>query len=88
MVTSLLAFHLKAMLGDDFQNYVATQWVRLPSVLRVQTGAAPSANAAHAELGRELERSAIAAGINGWRTALIRGVTRDKHAAAHVATSV
>lgn len=80
----LLRFHLKSLLKDAFQDYVATQWGQLPFVLRVQTGSAPSAPIAQAELDRELRRSAITAGINGWRTALLRGVARDSLASAHI----
>lgn len=79
-----VAFHLRSLLGDGFQDFAATQWARLPNALRIQTGPAPEADEARAELARELRRSCETAGVNGWRTALLRGVAADEQAAAHV----
>ncbi len=78
----LVDFHLANVFGPAFPTHMATYWSTLPTAI-----------AAHVvDFGFDLavawstERrwSERSFGLNGWRTALIRGVMADKAARAHV----
>jgi 5-methylcytosine-specific restriction endonuclease McrA len=72
-----VSFHIGNLLRGQFYLSVETHWGRLPSVLRVATGMAPTAAAFKAELRREYRRTRLSTGVNSWRTALLRGVIGD-----------
>lgn len=73
-------FHLEHILGEVFQDYVSTQWSLLPGL--IHGWANPSEPITHqwvtTQLARHLRDTAVTSGVNGWRTALLRGVTGSK----------
>lgn len=79
-----LEFHLQNILGDHFLSTMETQWSRLPGVLRVETGPAPTFTASQRALRAEYRRTRISAGVNGWRTSLLRGALANPGAIAHL----
>lgn len=72
---AMMRFHLNEALGPAFHTQAATYWTGLPedlaTVMRDE-----GADAAEAWT-RELKTSIRTLGLNGWRTALLRGVIAD-----------
>ncbi len=86
--TQRISFHLGKTLGEEFELYCATQWALLPGVIRVEAGPNPSAAVVRAEVKKELARTRLSAGLNGWRAALLRGVLADASAMADLRSKV
>lgn len=77
-------FHLGGLISKPFETYCAAQWKRLPAVLLVETGPAPTLHALRRAIRNELKRSAIAFGVNAWRTALLRGIIANTAAVVDI----
>lgn len=79
--TDTVRFHLSNILGTQFDLQMATYWHSLPDTL-----------ACHADLtvdmakawAAELLWSELTLGLNGWRTALVRGLLHDRAARSYV----
>lgn len=78
----MVQFHLDHILGEVFQDYVSTQWSLLPTL--IHGWAEPNEPISEAVVARQLadhlRDTIVTSGINGWRTALIRGVVADQKA--------
>lgn len=81
---SRVDFHLKNILGEQFAEYIETQWALLPEALRQDTGPTPTTRDVRRELRNSLRRDSITGGVNGWRSALLRGVLADSGAVANI----
>ncbi len=84
----IIAFHLKHVLGDQFKEWMRTQWGRYPEILAKRRGGAttpllPENVLLHLE--KDTAEAEITDGINGWRTALYRGLRVDQGAATYLA---
>ncbi len=83
----MVQFHLAHILGEVFQDYVSTQWSRLPVL--IHGWAVPNESVIQqsvaTQLADHLRDTAVTSGVNGWRTALLRGVTANQNAIAFLA---
>lgn len=79
---STMSFHLQNVLGLAFLTHAETYWDALPedlaTVMRDQDVDASEA------WQRELKTATRTMGLNGWRTALLRGVIADSAARSYV----
>jgi hypothetical protein len=82
-----VAFHLKYVLGEQFQRACTNAWATLPQHMRnVAPTAAPISVAdVHAELTRLVSYHYITTGRNAWLSAFHRGLLGDSPAQAFVA---
>ncbi len=80
----MVQFHLDHILGEVFKDYVSTQWSRLPVL--IHGWAVPNEpitqQSVASQLASHLRDTAVSSGVNGWRTALLRGVTASQDAIA------
>jgi hypothetical protein len=83
----MVQFHLDHILGEVFQDYVSTQWSQLPVL--IYGWAVPNElitqQSVASQLANNLRDTAVTSGVNGWRTALLRGVTANQDAIAFLA---
>lgn len=75
----MVDFHLRHILGNVFQDYVATQWAQLPLLLRGRFTPHDQINEAKVleELTKNLRDTRVTNGHNSWRSALLRGVIEN-----------
>lgn len=83
----MVRFHLDHILGDVFLDYVETQWSLLPSLIneRADPKEPISEPVVTSWLAGHLRETIVTSGVNGWRTALLRGVNADQKAIAFLA---
>lgn len=81
---SMVRFHLDHILGAVFQDYASTQWSLLPTLIHgwADPSEPISEPAVASQLADHLRDTAVTSGVNGWRTALLRGVAADQKAIA------
>ena len=83
----MVQFHLDHILGEVFQDYVSTQWSQLPVL--IYGWAVPNEpiiqQTVATQLVDTLRDTAVTSGINGWRTAFLRGVVTNLNAIAFLA---
>ncbi len=76
----MVQFHLDHILGEVFQDFVSTQWSQLP--LLIHSGADSSQPITELSVAKQLagnlRDAAITDGVNGWRTAFLRGVAASQ----------
>lgn len=84
----MVQFHLDHILGEVFQDHVSTQWSLLPAL--IHGWADPSKEITQcsvaSQLAKHLRETAVTSGVNGWRTALLRGVIASQKAIAFLAS--
>ncbi len=80
----MVQFHLDNILGDVFQDYVSTQWSQLP--ILIHGWSVPNEpitqQSVASQLSGHLRDTAVTSGVNGWRTALLRGISASQDAMA------
>ena len=76
-----LIFHLEHVLGDQFYVQMGTYWSDLPQAISDQL---LDGKAGQQSWDTELKWSIRTLGLNGWRSALIRGVRNDMAARSYV----
>jgi hypothetical protein len=83
----MVQFHLDHILGEVFHDYISTQWSRLPVL--IHGWAVPNEpitqQSVASQLADHLRDTAVTSGGNGWRTALLRGVTASQDAIVFLA---
>jgi len=73
----IVDFHVKALLGKEWNDAVRRGWAALPASLRRRLGAAPTEEAMRAELETRLVDTIDVYGVNCWDAGLLRGVLAD-----------
>lgn len=86
-VQTRIAFHLKFVLGEQFQRFCTHAWATLPQVIRDSSSAAGVNSVAEvkSELGKLLRYYVVSMGANGWQSALHRGLIDDAPAQHYLA---
>ena len=79
-----VAFHLSEILSDQFDSFIETQWAMLPQVLGLATGSRPSLRTLETQLDLLYRQHRVSAGVNGWKTVLLRGICQDPAAIAYL----
>ena len=84
--TQITAYHLKNVLGVAFLTRMRTTWSTYPGEVQIDAAGIPITTATTvATIAKDLARCEIAEGVNGWKTAFLRGLQANPAAVAHVA---
>jgi 5-methylcytosine-specific restriction endonuclease McrA len=82
----LVRFHLEHVLGNQFSLFMDTAWSTYPRALQIRSGGLVLAPAeVTASVQRDLAETEITMGVNGWRTAFLRGLLSNAGAIDYVA---
>lgn len=86
-VQTRIAFHLKFVLGEQFQRFCTHAWATLPQVIRDSSAATDAISVAEvkSELGKLLRYHVVSMGANGWQSAFHRGLIDDAPAQQYLA---
>ncbi len=83
--SSIVAYHLKNVLGFAFQTFVRNLWSTYPrEVSLALAGQVATPAAVSHVVAIDLDRSVVTNGVNGWRTAFLRGASADAAVVAHI----
>lgn len=82
-IQSIITFHLKNVLGEQFDRSLYNIWSTLPNTLKTRY---PDVNSFTAEviLKRELNAHVVCYGVNSWHAAFFRGLLADKEAIDYI----
>ena len=83
-----VAFHLKGVTGEVFEDYCAKQFGNLPEAVRIRIGPAPTESDFKAEIRTRLKEHQAMFGINAWMSGLLRGVLSDPAAMTYLRSLV
>jgi hypothetical protein len=75
----IVSFHLKNVLGTQFQLSMANEWSSLPMQIKLR-GAVLNTASVTRQIGSELQVALAARGTNSWLAALLRGIMCDPDA--------
>lgn len=85
---SIVTYHLENVLGFAFQTFLRNLWSTYPLEVNLAlAGQAATLAAVSDVVAVDLARSAVTNGVNGWRTAFLRGVSADAAVVANVAAA-
>jgi hypothetical protein len=86
-VRKRIAFHLKYVLGEQFQRSCTNAWATMPQYMRdiAQTNGPISGAEIHAELLKLLNYHYVTTGRNAWLSAFHRGLVSDLSAQLFIA---
>lgn len=85
-LTRLIQFNLDNLLGWQFEMHLETYWTSLPAFIAKETpaGGVPAASAFDAAWLVLYFSSTTTEGLNGWKSALLRGIKDDPIIRAHL----
>lgn len=72
----IVQFHLKNVLGVQFQLSMATEWSSLPTQIKIRDPE-PNIASIKTQIDQELRVACSAKGQNSWQAALLRGIQRN-----------
>jgi len=75
----IASFHLRNVLGDQFQLFMDNSWASIPKIIRMRV-ADLSFDSVSRQIETELNVSIYSDGRNSWSAALWRGIHRDSNA--------
>lgn len=88
--TARVAFHLRHVLGTQFNLWASNKWARLPQVIRNAIGGMGGVTTAEvqAEFVNQLAQANASTGINSWLSAFYRGLRNNSAAQTFIASEV
>ncbi len=86
-VQKRIAFHLKFVLGEQFQRFCANTWATLPQVIRNFSSVEGGISIAetHKQLAKLVDYHVVSMGANAWQSAFHRGLLGDPFAQTFIA---
>lgn len=81
----ITAYHLNNVLGRAFKTRMRTTWATYPGAVQIEAaGGAITAATTAAAVAKDLHKHIGSDGVNGWKTAFLRGLLADPDAIDHV----